>query len=76
MGLFGSKNEKEITLTIEGMHCNMCAANLERELKQTPGVKRAEVSFENKSAQVVYDEKKTDLQKISSAVEQAGYHVV
>ena len=68
--------KKEVTLTIDGMHCDMCAANLERELKETSGVKKAKVSFAEKAAHVTYDENKTDLEAISAAVAVAGYRVV
>ena len=74
MGLFGGKNEKEITIQVEGMHCGHCVAAVERELKQTPGVKKAKVSLEQNNAHVVYDETKTDPEKLRAAVETAGYH--
>ena len=45
-------------MKIDGMHCDMCAANLQRELKSVPGVKRVEVSFPEKSAVVQYEDKK------------------
>lgn len=76
MGLFGGKNQKEITIQVEGMHCSHCVAAVERELKQTPGVKKAKVSLEQKSARVVYDETVTDPEKLRAAVAAAGYQAV
>ena len=73
MGLFGGKNEKEVVMNIEGMHCDMCAANLQRELKLVDGVKKAEVSFAEKRATVVYDGKKADIDSLKQAVSAAGY---
>lgn len=76
MGLFGGKNEKEVKMSIEGMHCDMCAANLQRELKLVDGVKKADVSFAEKRATVVYDEKKADIDRLKEAVSAAGYQMV
>ncbi len=35
---------RKLKLTIEGMHCSSCAVNLERSLKNIPGVKAVSVS--------------------------------
>lgn len=75
MGLFGKKNTQELVLSIEGMHCNMCAANLKRGLMETPGVTKAEVSFEKSEAHITYDPAKTNLSALSAAVKEIGYSV-
>ncbi len=72
--MFG-KAKKEVTLSILGMHCEHCAANLEKALSAADGVKKASVSFETKSAVVTYDESKIDISGISNVVSEAGYQV-
>lgn len=68
--------KKEIVLNIEGMHCPMCEKNLTRALKDSEGIKKAKVSLKDKTAKVTYDDSKTDENKISAAVSEAGYKVV
>ena len=45
----------ETKLKIEGMTCQMCVAHVTDALQNTPGVEKAEVSLENKSALVQGD---------------------
>ncbi len=75
MGLFGKKNTQELVFSIEGMHCNMCAANLQRGLLETPGVTKAQVSFDEGTAHIVYDPAKTDRNALAAAVKEIGYGV-
>lgn len=67
--------KKEIVLNIEGMHCPMCAKHVTEALRETSGVKKAEVRLEEKTARVVYDDAQTDVEKLSAAVAEAGYSV-
>lgn len=75
MGLFGKKNTQELILPIGGMHCTMCSANLQRGLQQTPGVTKAEVSFEKSTARIIYDPAKIDRAGLVDAVREIGYTV-
>ena len=76
MGFFSKKKQEQVTFTIDGMHCNMCSANLQRGLSETEGVIKAKVSFEEKSAQISYDPEKTDPDRLVAAVTEIGYSVV
>lgn len=67
--------KKEIVLNIEGMHCPMCAKHVTEALRETSGVKKAEVRLEENTARVVYDDAQTNLEQISAAVAEAGYTV-
>lgn len=67
--------KKEIVLNIEGMHCPMCAKHVTEALKETPGVKKAEVRLEENTARVVYDDAQTNVEKLSEAVAEVGYSV-
>lgn len=57
-------------ITIEGMHCAACSANVERALKKI-GM-QASVSLMTKKAFVEGDAKEEDIKK---AIEKVGYRV-
>ncbi|KAM4862313.1 copper-transporting ATPase 2 [Urocitellus parryii] len=44
-----------LQLGIDGMHCNSCVLNIEKNIGQLPGVQGIQVSLENKTALVEYD---------------------
>lgn len=46
---------REVTLRVEGMTCAGCATNITNKLAATPGVVRAKVSYDDKTAIVLYD---------------------
>lgn len=60
-----------IQFNIEGMTCDHCVHAVTNALKDTPGVKDATVSLENKSAVVEGDG--IDIQKAIEAVAEEGY---
>ena len=66
------KTEK-CTLHIEGMSCAHCVRHATEALKAVKGVKRAVVSLETKSADVVYIPSKTSREELAAAVKAAGY---
>jgi mercuric transport protein len=67
---------KTATLRVEGMSCGGCATGIEKALRATDGVLEARVSFEKGEAWVSYDDRKTTLEKIRSAIVEAGYTVI
>ena len=64
------------TLKIQGMTCNHCVMRVAKALKAAPGVQDAQVDLPKGEAVVTYDEAKSALDKLSSAVVEAGYKVV
>ena len=64
---------KEISLKIEGMHCNGCSGRLEKVLNNFDGIKEAKVSFADKQAVINFDESKTSIESIKEAIEDAGF---
>lgn len=64
---------ERVAVTIEGMHCNNCAAGVKAMLKRTPGVIGVEVSYREKQAVVDYDSEKTTPEKIVEAINNLGY---
>jgi Cu+-exporting ATPase len=67
---------KKILLPISGMHCNSCALNIEKALKKTTGVSKANVNFATEKATVEYDEKAVDEKKFSKIISDLGYQVI
>jgi mercuric ion binding protein len=59
--------------TITGMHCDGCAGGLKSELKETPGVASAEVTFSNKLAVVTFDTNKVTTAKLTKVIKDAGF---
>ena len=64
-----------VVLTIEGMDCPVCAAGLQNNLRQIPGLRRAEVSFQDKRADLDYDPKAVDPARLAQLVAEAGFEV-
>jgi Cu+-exporting ATPase len=58
---------------IEGMHCAACTARIERALLGVEGVAAASVNLATAEAGVEYDSRRTSLEPLLAAVEQAGY---
>ncbi len=61
------------TLKLKGMSCASCANSIETAIQQVPGVSSVQVNFAAEQASVEYDERNTNLEKIQSAVADAGY---
>jgi len=55
------------------MSCASCASNIEDAIRSVPGVSECNVNFGAEQATVKYDPRKTNLEKIQDAVEEAGY---
>jgi len=65
-----------ITMNVNGMSCGGCVASVTRVLKAVPGVDDVSVTLKPGAATVTYDPQSTDVAKLRSAVEDAGYDVV
>ena len=58
-------------LNIEGMTCQMCVQHVTKALQSTPGVTKAQVNIETKSALVEGDNFNND--QLVEAVREEGY---
>ena len=67
--------EARVVLNIEGMDCVMCAAGLQNTLRAVPGVRRADVSFQDKQAVVEYDPAVVDAARFEKLVADSGFKV-
>jgi Cu+-exporting ATPase len=61
------------TLKLRGMSCASCARSIENTIRSVPGVNECNVNFGVEQAIVEYDPKKTNLEAIQGAVDEAGY---
>jgi copper chaperone CopZ len=68
-------SEKKITILIEGMHCNHCAAGIADGLKKLNGVITADVLFTTGKAKVVYDPDIIKVDAMLRTVKELGYNV-
>ena len=66
---------KKIKLTIEGMHCASCAANVEKAVGKIDGVKSVTVSLMTNKAVIEADDS-VDESAIKDAISKFGYKVV
>ncbi len=58
------------------MHCASCAVNIERVLKNTPGIETAAVNFALEKAYIKFDPQAITLAGIKKKIENAGYLAV
>jgi len=64
---------RTVTIRVEGMHCQNCAASLEKKLKATAGVRAVRVSFEKKEAWIKYDDRTISVTQIREVINSTGY---
>lgn len=64
---------RTVTIRVEGMHCQNCAASLEKKLKATAGVQAVRVSFQRKEAWVRYDDRRISVAQIREVINSTGY---
>lgn len=67
--------DAQVVLNIEGMDCVMCAAGLQNTLRAIPGVRRADVSFQDKQAVVEYDPALVNASRIEKRIVDSGFKV-
>lgn len=66
----------EAKLRIEGMTCTGCEQTIAKKVSELPGIDSISANHLDSTGFVRYDINKTDLTKISEAIEERGYHVV
>ena len=67
-----TKTEK-INLKLRGMSCASCASSIESAIRNVPGVSQCNVNFGAEQAAIAYNPRRTSIQEIQDAVEEAGY---
>ena len=64
-----------IDLPVKGMDCAACAQHVEGAIARLPGVQTVQVLLSAERATVAFDPAQVDLDKIRTAVAQAGYSI-
>jgi copper chaperone CopZ len=64
-----------VTLKIEDMHCDGCAAKIQTALERSTGVRKASVSFDDGEARVLYDPEAVAESQLIATIENIGYRV-
>ena len=64
---------KSVTIPVEGMACDSCAARITKNLTGIDGVLTATVSFDEKSAVIQYDARKLEPKRLASAITGLGF---
>lgn len=59
---------------IKGMHCESCAVDIRETLETTAGVRRADVTFNGKTAKVKFDENVVQQQTLIKQIQDLGYN--
>lgn len=67
---------RTVTLRVQGMTCEMCAASLQPELKSTNGVLDARVSFKRGTAWIKYDDKKITIAGLRKVIKDMGFKAI
>lgn len=62
-------------LRIQGMHCNSCVMNITQTVEDLPGIHHIKVSFDDQSANILYDPNIIDLAIIIKEIEDLSFQV-
>jgi copper chaperone len=61
------------TIKVEGMSCGHCVMRVKKAIEGVEGVRKVDVDLQKKQAIVEYEEEKANLEKIKTAIKEAGY---
>jgi periplasmic mercuric ion binding protein len=65
--------DKTVTLAVNNMDCAACPSIVKGSLEAVPGVAKVAVSYKDKTATVIYDDAKADVNQLTSATTKASY---
>ncbi|HVI90615.1 MAG TPA: mercury resistance system periplasmic binding protein MerP [Dongiaceae bacterium] len=68
--------ERSVTMAIQNMTCAACPYIVQKSMSAVDGVEKVEVSFEDKTATITFDDTKTTVDAIASASKNAGYPAI
>ena len=66
---------KQIHIAISGMMCTNCQYRIAGKLRRTPGIIEVAVSYEDSSAEIIYDGGRISFQQIADIINQLGYRI-
>ena len=64
--------ETEIIIPVTGMTCSNCAIAIERALRKTEGVLRADVNFAAENVTVAFDTGRVNTEKVIAQIKKAA----
>lgn len=64
---------KTVTLAVENMTCATCPITVRKALEKVPGVSKAKVDLDSKTATVTFDPAKAKVEDLTRATTEAGY---
>ena len=65
--------DRTITLAVNNMYCAACPSIVKGSLEAVPGVAKVAVSYNDKTATIIYDDAKANVNQLTSATTKAGY---
>ena len=65
--------DRTVKLAVNNMDCAACPSIVKGSLEAVPGVAKVAVSYKDKTATVIYDDAKADVNQLISATTNAGY---
>ncbi len=65
-----------LSLSIKGMHCTACAANIEKNVSKLEGVEKVEVSFPAEKLTLTYNPSMLNQEKIERTINDLGFEVL
>lgn len=65
--------EQAVTLAVDNLFCASCPYIVKRTLANLPGVSDVAVSFEKKTAVVIFDDARTDVAALIRAATEIGF---
>ena len=66
-------SQQVVTLDVQNMSCAMCPITVRKSLTRLDGVSKAEVSYKDKTATVMYNSQKITVDQLTRATTNAGY---
>lgn len=77
MGIVASSTafaaDRTVTLAVNNMYCAACPSIVKGSLEAVPGVAKVAVAYKDKTATVIYDDAKANVNQLTSATSKAGY---
>jgi len=65
--------DRTIILAVNNMDCAACPSIVKGSLEAVPGITKVAVSYKDKTATIVYDDAKANVNQLTSATTKAGY---
>jgi copper chaperone CopZ len=71
--IFADASVKKTTIKVPTVQCDECSDNIIKALEKVDGFISADVFLEKKVVKIKYDETKTNIKALETAISKAGY---